>query len=260
MLLKIVIGVLIGTALYVAATAWLGFQEKPAPQTHQGEQKTESDENKDTTLRSAINRGLARQGDFIYDFREEIVAVGTLFIAAFTVILAFATGFLYFATRDLVEGADKNAEKQLRAYVFVKDGAVIITPDGGGFVAHIIFKNFGQTPAKDFSTWLGGGVFDANATPFPKEPKPLSERVNRSIVGPTAETPILTDSAALGDLTAIRKKTKAIFIWGGLDYVDAFGEPRHFIIRTKMTGPERDLGNGARGWPLTPDVLGYEAN
>jgi hypothetical protein len=44
-------------------------------------------------------------------------AFGTLVIAGFTVCLAFATVFLYFATRNLVEGADHNAEKQLRPYV-----------------------------------------------------------------------------------------------------------------------------------------------
>ena len=39
-------------------------------------------------------------------------------IAVFTVILAFATGFLYFATRDLVKGAERTTQTQLRAFVF----------------------------------------------------------------------------------------------------------------------------------------------
>jgi hypothetical protein len=187
-------------------------------------------------------------------------AFGTLIIAGFTVCLAFATVFLYFATKTLVESADQNAEKQLRAYVFVQGGFIGITPDGGGFVAHITIKNFGQTPALDFSTWLGGGVYDFNDVPFPNEIKPLSQRVNRSIVGPSADIQINTDSALLGDLVAIRNKNRAIFVWGGVDYADAFGHPRRLIVRTRMAGPEHDLGNGIRGWPLTPHPLGYEAN
>jgi hypothetical protein len=189
-------------------------------------------------------------------------AFGTLIIAAFTVCLAFATVFLYTATRNLVEGADETAEKQLRAYVFIKDGGIAITPDGVGFVFGVIYKNFGKTPAYQYSTWTGGGIYPVDDLPFPKEPKSLTERVNRSIVGPSAETPVVADSVALSppDLQAIRNRTKAIFIWGGVDYVDAFDKPRHFIFKMRMTGPESQIQPATRGWALTPHPLGYEAN
>jgi hypothetical protein len=62
------------------------------------------------------------------------------------------------------------------------------------------------------------------------------------------------------DLASVRNKTKAIFVWGGADYVDAFKRKRHFIFRMKMAGPEQPLPNGGMGWPLTPHPLGYEAN
>jgi hypothetical protein len=156
----------------------------------------------------------------------------------------------------------RTAKRQLRAYVFVKDGRIDITPDGTGFVSRINFKNFGQTPAYQYSTWIGGGIFQIDDLPFPSKSKPLSERVNRSIVGPSAETPMVTGPTALSpaNLQAIRNETMAIFIWGGVDYVDAFGKSRRFILKMRMTGNETQFGEGVRGWPLTPHPLGYEEN
>jgi hypothetical protein len=105
----------------------------------------------------------------------------------------------------------------------------------------------------------GGGTYAFDAVPFPAQPKPLSERVNRSIIAPGALAPVVTESAMI-DLASVRNKTKAIFVWGGADYVDAFKRKRHFIFRMKMAGPEQPLPNGGMGWPLTPHPLGYEAN
>lgn len=105
----------------------------------------------------------------------------------------------------------------------------------------------------------GGGTYTFDAVPFPAQPKPLSERVNRSIIAPGALAPVITESAMI-DLASVRNKTKAIFVWGGADYVDAFKRKRHFIFRMKMSGPEQLLSNGGMGWPLTPHPLGYEAN
>jgi hypothetical protein len=41
-------------------------------------------------------------------------------IAAFTILLAIVTLFLWWATRGLVRGAEETARRQLRAYVFVE--------------------------------------------------------------------------------------------------------------------------------------------
>ena len=52
---------------------------------------------------------------FLRSFEHELVALGTVFIAAFTVILAVATGLLYFATRDLVHETEAHGQRSLRA-------------------------------------------------------------------------------------------------------------------------------------------------
>src|SRR5205823_3382553 len=54
---------------------------------------------------------------------------GEALIAAFTVILALSTIFLWVATRDLVKDARNTAERELRAYIAV--GSHGIRPFGG---------------------------------------------------------------------------------------------------------------------------------
>lgn len=93
--------------------------------------------------------------DWLASHDKEIVALGTITLAAFTVVLAFATTFLYLATKNLVEGADRNAAKQLRAYVFIAGGQVILDEANGRISASISLKNFGQTPGYEFKTWTG---------------------------------------------------------------------------------------------------------
>jgi hypothetical protein len=64
--------------------------------------------------------------------------------------LAFATILLWFATRDLVLGAERTARQQLRAYVFVSAAKLNISGRSlESFVVDLIITNTGQTPAFD---------------------------------------------------------------------------------------------------------------
>ena len=64
-------------------------------------------------------------------------------IVAFTAALFFATWLLWSATKSLVVGAERTAERQLRAYVYFKETKVDFAARK---VAYRI-DNFGQTPA-----------------------------------------------------------------------------------------------------------------
>src|SRR5262249_51673089 len=130
--------------------AWLGYSFPTQRQTQQEQSETDRPASPKTVLRA----GFVRLVTFIREFREEIVAVGTVFIALFTVILAFATAFLYFATRDLVEGAEDTAKRQLRAYVFL-DQMTIADPMGTPKIS-IRIKNYGSTPAYGVVFWSEG--------------------------------------------------------------------------------------------------------
>ena len=191
-------------------------------------------------------------GWFIHEYREEIIAV-------FTVILAVATWRLWIATRNLVRGTERTAQSQLRAYVSVESGGVQhgIVDGQPGFQVHVVLKNYGVTPAYRFRTWINAPVIlDTGAVPFIGPTVPLEDRPP-SILGPgslahmhwNAVFPML----AVQD---IRSGTKAIFVWGGADYIDAFGHPRHFMFRCAMSGSE----DSPNGWALKPHRIGYEAN
>src|SRR2546423_983870 len=54
--------------------------------------------------------GLGCSGEFVHKNAEAIVAL-------FTVILGIATWLLWRSTKRLVEGAERTAERQLRAYI-----------------------------------------------------------------------------------------------------------------------------------------------
>jgi len=76
---------------------------------------------------------------------EKVInATSTAFIAFFTVVLAFATGFLYLATRDLVNGADNTAKRQLRAYLSAMPP---VFKDKFPNTITVTIKNTGLTPA-----------------------------------------------------------------------------------------------------------------
>ena len=86
------------------------------------------------------------------------------------ILLAIATLLLWIATRDLVRGAEKTAERQLRAYVGIDTTDLEFAP-GGKIFAEITAKNSGQTPAHDFYCTY------AMQTHKPL-PEPFSEPVN----------------------------------------------------------------------------------
>lgn len=105
--MKIIIGIVFLCVLFFWFVVWLGggfsARNEPPKQPDQSYQTIDAPKKYLAPLSTALTLGFNRLGTFIHDFREEIVAIGTLSIAAFTIILAFATAFLYEATRDLVK-------------------------------------------------------------------------------------------------------------------------------------------------------------
>ena len=70
-------------------------------------------------------------------------------VATFTFLLFVATGLLWWSTRQLVLGAEKTAEKELRAYVFV-DSTIDYFDESSNvpaFIVDIELTNYGKTPA-----------------------------------------------------------------------------------------------------------------
>jgi hypothetical protein len=146
--MKIILYISICILIFLGFVVWLGsssLHEEPVAQSNQTDRTTDTPKKEYPSIHAALIRGFERLGTFIHHFHEEIIAVGTLFIAVFTIILAFATGFLYVATRDLVKGAEDTARRQLRAYVVIDGDKFEGKP--GKFVSNLKIINTGQTPA-----------------------------------------------------------------------------------------------------------------
>jgi hypothetical protein len=174
-------------------------------------------------------------------------------------LLAFATFGLWYATWRLVTGADQTAQRQLRAYVSLVGGGIAHAnvDNQQGYLVQIELKNSGITPGYDFTTWIvPPEVRDLNELPF-GPPSPESERTGKSIIAPNTSAWINVYYVwKPGELEAVRKREKGVFVWGGANYKDAFGFPRTFLFRLLIFGFE----NSGNGWALTPHRLGYEAD
>jgi hypothetical protein len=190
-----------------------------------------------------------------------IVAAGTLLLAFFTIVLALATVFLWRATRDLVHDAQDKGERQLRAYVSLVGGAMAhATVDNvPGYLVQVELKNSGATPGYDFTTWLmPPEIRDLADLPF-GPPRPEPDRPGKSVIAPTTSAWINSYYQwKPGELDAVRRREKGVFVWGGANYKDAFGVPRKFIFRILIYGAE-NAGNGT-AWALAPHRLGYDAD
>jgi hypothetical protein len=172
-----------------------------------------------------------------------------------TVCLAIITGWLVFVARD----QSNTTREQLRAYVFVCNGHVNVVTMGAtktlAYKLNIELRNFGQTPATHYTTWIDSAIRNVDKVPF-TEPPPIDRRQAPSIMGPTASTTIeFATPFEVCELDDVRAAKKAIFIWGGCDYVDVFGRDHYFIFRFKILGHENQ---GL--WRLRPHEIGEESD
>ena len=185
--------------------------------------------------------------------RWTVIFSGSLVIV--TVALVGATSFLWRATRRLVIGADKTAERQLRAYVFPRKPEIIgLFSDKPRMTCRI--RNFGQTPAYDLN--IAATIF-LGVEPLREVPVP--DRFNYPpdfALGPSGECVIFREAGELNahQVADIRSGRMAIYFRGIVTYKDAFdGTPlrttEFTLMKSGLTGLEdqnlavRPIGNRA---------------
>lgn len=150
------------------------------------------------------------------------------------ILLVVFTGTLWWSTRQLVKGAETNAERQLRAYVFL-DPANELTiarrPSSvETFEVAINVKNTGLTPAYKVVgycwTHLGGWPLpeDFNfAGPLTSEPD------THTILAAGAVTSFHTGTSrplTSEELQSLQSGALRLYMYGHVTYVDAFGKAR----------------------------------
>lgn len=172
---------------------------------------------------------------FVKNHKDEV-------LAAFTILLTFATIFLWFATGDLVRGAERTAQRQLRAYVFPGEATLILDPIKGP-LANVMIKNAGQTPAyetmvlRSAKTILG---MEVKIFPDPKK----TGRTSKFDLGQggVAQTEIqLADILKPAGQDALRRGELELYLWGLITYKDIFGK--------KQTNRFRFVIGGQHKWP-----------
>jgi hypothetical protein len=172
---------------------------------------------------------------------DNVIASATVFIAVLNFILAFGTIFLWLATRRLVKGSERTAERQLRAYLCVEiTESPIFNPDRE-IVVILSIINRGQTPAYRTTN----SVVISLDTTIPSKDLRIKRDAGPHhpvVIGPNGSIKITPwfprplSNVEKGQLIA---GTHHIYIFGTIDYTDAFGNTRHTSYRMK--------------WNISPD-------
>lgn len=172
-------------------------------------------------------------------------------------LLIGATLALFIATRQLVIGAEKTAERQLRAYVMIESIRLEGLQVGSCPRATVTVKNSGTTPARSVTHWskLVFSKFPnmsdmAMAIPnpprFPESPMApggklfMSSGLDRPLDEPT--------------LAALTSEKYAFYLIGEIRYEDAFGMKRETNFHLFCNGPNVETGamsNYSRGNRIT---------
>ena len=222
--------------------AWIGFSagNNANEPTNNNHQDTNTSEKDSPSLGSAIKIGFVVVCTSIRDFREEIVAVGTLFIAAFTIILGISTVFLYRATSDLVTDSKKSSQIQLRAYIVVHPKTFGVEENGRPII-QITVTNFGRTPALKVQSFARLDIFPYPPTvgnpPNPNEAiqEPISIQPKDTLDFPAR---LLKDRVfGLDEINKVSDGSVArLYAFGRIEYFDIFGDRHETPFATTISG------------------------
>jgi hypothetical protein len=157
--------------------------------------------------------------------RQNNINLGTLGLLAATLL---ATVIAAYAAWQTVRTMRDNAQKELRAYIFVERASITDVRKPDGYQVSILSKNFGKTPAKDYThiIGIGPGAYPP-PTPFPVSvPKP--DRPAQTSFPPDGQFGRTHSMLGLtpAEIARFNAGTLAIYVVGEMSYTDAFGEAR----------------------------------
>jgi len=151
-----------------------------------------------------------------------------------------------------------SSERQIRAYVGFFEGGMRLGNGGAAIEVQAKLKNFGNSPASDFTTWIVARVLPKDDLSVFGPRDPSLGKGATSILYPDGVVEMgTTFQISPQDLAEVRAGSKKIFVWGGATYKDVFGNDR-FSNFYDVNSNERGVNSGL--WGFQPAKRGYEAN
>ncbi|MER9890035.1 hypothetical protein NKJ48_31115 [Mesorhizobium sp. M0114] len=132
------------------------------------------------------------------------------------------------AAQDAVRVMQKSAEQQLRAYVLAAESGIEFPFDNDP-VAHVVIKNFGQTPAYDVRSWIHIWVEEFPLPAALPGPPPDDFPMSQTVCGPGFHTEFVhkrENPLNPISIKMINDETAAIYVYGAIKYRDCFGVER----------------------------------
>jgi hypothetical protein len=168
-------------------------------------------------------------------------------LVGFTALLFIATLALWWSTRRLVTGADRTAERQLRAYVMVNAIGIKNLIVGGKPEATINIKNSGQTPASEMTHWarIAFSTFPVPGNIPGAEQNVVLPPGTLAPGGERQVTVVMEQPLTAATLAALQNQSYALYVVGEIRYLDAFGKIRETDFMAFCTGPLVDAGTMA---------------
>lgn len=162
-------------------------------------------------------------------------------VAGFTALLFIATLALYQATRNLVLGADRTAERQLRAYVYVEK--THLNYEKGHWEHSYRIKNFGQTPAHKVRLASRTEAVDwKSGRPVLPKPTQVEELGSMAPNGDFFDNENKVYGAATE--AELVKGSKAIYLVGSIRYQTVFGDLEHVTNFRYYVGGDMEYSSG----------------
>jgi hypothetical protein len=172
------------------------------------------------------------------EIAASISAIATIFIALFTLTLKRSTDNLWEITNNTLKHSEKTAERQLRAYVFPIEAELKKLSADEFPELEISIENSGQTPAYQLTHTSRFALSD-----FPLiEPLPLAEaskessKTNVEPGGKFMKYGRSDRKLSAEAITQLKDGTAAIYAYGEIKFVDAFGASRWVKYRLMNGG------------------------
>jgi len=183
------LAIFVACVIVIAAIVWgVGVSScEQQPKEHGESAETDKAKKEDcSSFYAAFKVGLYGSWRFVREYHDEVVALGTAFVAIFTIILGMFTVSLAGSTQELVREARQTGERQLRAYISITPKDTInwaVQSPTHKVGVHMHVKNHGKTPGFGIlynfsmaiqdepvgSNFVTDCIYNQNNTIFPDE-------------------------------------------------------------------------------------------